>query len=268
MHDAQDGPAAVKNQTLPQSDAALGPRAGVLRLAAAWCVHVYTASGVLVAFLALRAIGAERFGDAFRWLAVAMVIDCSDGTLARALAVKRVLPWFDGTRLDDIVDYLTYVFVPVVLLYEAHLLPSGWAPFFAAAPLLASAYGFSRSDAKTSDHYFRGFPSYWNVVAFYAFALRLSPAVSGALILVLSLLVFAPLKFLYPSRAPHFRALTLALGLLWGAVMAVAVWLAPDTPPALVWASLSYPAYYVAMSLWLQATGRARGAAPSAREAL
>jgi phosphatidylcholine synthase len=228
------------------------------RLAAAWSVHVLTACGTVLAFLALRAVDADRFGDAFRLLLVAMAIDCIDGTLARAAEVKRVLPWFDGTKLDDIVDYLTYVLVPVVLLHEAGMLPAGGAgALCAAAPLLASAYGFCRTDAKTSDHYFRGFPSYWNVFAFYAFALRLSPAATAVWILTLSALVFAPLKFLYPSRAPHFRRSTLALGALWAVVTIPAVWMVPDTPPTLVWASLLYPAYYVGMSFWLQATGRA-----------
>lgn len=236
---------------------AVTERAGVLRVAAAWGVHAYTASGAVIAFMALRAIGDERFADAFRWLVVAMAIDCSDGTLARAVQVKRVLPWFDGTRLDDIVDYLTYVLVPVVLLYQARLLPAGTAPLWAAAPLLASAYGFCRTDAKTTDHYFRGFPSYWNVVAFYVFALGISPAAAGAWLIGLSVLVFAPLKFLYPSRAPRFRTLTIGLGLAWGVVMVVAIWTAPHTPRALLWGSLAYPAYYAGMSLWLQATGQA-----------
>jgi phosphatidylcholine synthase len=229
-----------------------------LRLAAAWSVHLLTASGTVLAFLALRAVDAHRFGDAFRWLLIAMAIDCVDGTLARAAEVKRVLPWFDGTKLDDIVDYLTYVVVPIVLLHEAGMLPTGSAGVLcAAAPLLASAYGFCRTDAKTSDHYFRGFPSYWNVFAFYAFALRISPAATAVWILTLSVLVFAPLKILYPSRAPHFRRSTLALGAIWAVVTFPAVWMVPDTPAILVWASLLYPAYYFGMSFWLQATGRA-----------
>jgi phosphatidylcholine synthase len=243
---------------IARSEPATPSPVGTLRVAAAWGDHLFTACGTVLAFLALRAVDADRFAEAFRWLLVAMAIDCVDGTLARAAQVKRVLPWFDGTRLDDIVDYLTYVVVPVVLLHEAGLFPAGnWGLLCAAAPLLASAYGFCRSDAKTSDHYFRGFPSYWNVFAFYAFALRLSPAATTVWVLSLSALVFAPLKFLYPSRAPHFRRLTLALGAVWAAVTLPAVWMVPDSPPILVWASLLYPAYYVGMSLWLQATGRA-----------
>ena len=230
--------------------------ASVLRRAAAWGVHAYTASGAVIAFLALTAVDEQRFADVYRWLGVALAIDCTDGALARAVGVKRVLPYYDGARLDDIVDYLTYVMVPVMMLYEAGFFPAGHTRWVAAAPLLASAYGFCRSDAKTDDHYFRGFPSYWNVVAFYAYALRISPDSTAAWVLILSLLVFAPLKFLYPSRAPRFRALSLGLGAVWGGVMTYAVWTLPETPALLLWASLAYPAYYCGMSFWLQATGR------------
>lgn len=231
--------------------------ASLLRRAAAWAVHAYTASGAVVAFLALAAAAEHRFADVFRWLSLALFIDCTDGTLARAADVKRVVPHYDGARLDDIVDYLTYVVVPIVMLHQAGFFPAEWANWIAAAPLLASAYGFCRSDAKTEDHYFRGFPSYWNVVALYAYGLRTSPAVTAAWVLLLSFLVFAPLKFLYPSRAPHFRKSSIALGAVWGAVMSYAIWTLPDTPALLLWASLVYPAYYCGMSFWLQATGRA-----------
>ena len=116
--------------------------------------------------------------------------------------------------------------------------------------------GFCRSDAKTDDHYFRGFPSYWNVVALYAFALQTSPMMTAAWVLVLSALVFAPLKFLYPSRARYFRMPSIVLGVVWAIVMLYVMWTLPDPPRFLVWASLAYPAYYCGMSFWLQATGR------------
>jgi len=240
--------------SLDGSDAA---EASALRWLAAWGVHAYTASGALIALLALAAIGDHRFADVFRWLSLAFFVDCTDGALARAVGVKRVLPYYDGARLDDIVDYLTYVIVPILLLYVAGRFPESHAALIAAAPLLASAYGFCRVDAKTADHYFRGFPSYWNVVALYAYVLPIAPATVAAWVVGLSLLVFAPLKFLYPSRAPRFGGITIALGAVWGAVMLWVIWHLPDVPALLVWASLVYPAYYCGMSFWLQATGRA-----------
>jgi phosphatidylcholine synthase len=256
-------------RTPPAADAAAerAARAGApgaasrLRVAAAWAIHAYTASGAVLAFLALWAIGEGRFPDAFRWLLVAMAIDCTDGTLARAVAVKRVVPEFDGTKLDDIIDYVTYVLVPVMLIFEAGLFPRPIAPLCAAVPLLASAYGFCRTDAKTEDHYFRGFPSYWNVVAFYAYALALSPVAVATWVLGLSLLVFAPLKFIYPSRAPRYRTLTIVLGAGWAVLMIVAVWTTPVTPRPLLWATLLYPIYYAALSLWAQLSDGARAGA-------
>src|SRR6184192_2732761 len=139
-------------------------------------VHLYTASGAVLAFLIVLAAIRGNTVEAL-WLAfVALIIDGTDGWLARRFRVSETLPWFDGRRLDDIVDYLTYVFAPILLLWNTGHLPSNvGGMFLAALPLLASGYQFCRTDAKTTDHFFLGFPSYWNVVAFYAIIFHQSP---------------------------------------------------------------------------------------------
>src|SRR5690348_2373517 len=134
---------------------------------AAWLVHFYTASGVVLAFLATRAVIAEDYRAAMFWLYVQVVVDATDGMLARRAQVLQRLPWFNGAKLDDIIDYLTYVFIPALIVWRAGLVPERWMLIVVSAMLLSSAYGFNRTDAKTSDHFFTGFPSYWNVVAFY-----------------------------------------------------------------------------------------------------
>ena len=150
------------------------PTAPLGQLSAA-AVHLYTASGAVLAFLIVLA---AIQGDTVRalWLGLAaLVIDSTDGTLARRLRVSERMPWFDGRRLDDIVDYLTYVFAPIVLLWFGDYLPGGAiGTTLAALPLLASSYQFCRVDAKTDDHFFLGFPSYWNIVAFYVIVFKLS----------------------------------------------------------------------------------------------
>ena len=132
-------------------------------------VHVYTASGMVLALLMVH-FSYEGDVEAVLWLFLAaMVVDGTDGLLARRLHVKTVVPNFDGALLDNIVDYITYAFAPMVLLWANGYLPDGAAGgVVAAIPLLASCYQFCRTDAKTEDHFFLGFPSYWNVVAFYA----------------------------------------------------------------------------------------------------
>ncbi len=230
-----------------------------LRVAGA-AVHVYTASGSVLAFLIVLA-ALEGKATTALWLGLAaLVIDGTDGMLARALRVKETIPWFDGARLDDIVDYLTYVFAPVVLLWSTGHLPDGPAGWLLAAlPLLASSYQFCRVDAKTADHFFLGFPSYWNVVAFYAIVLDLPPAAVAVILVVCSVLVFVPVRYVYPSRTPAFRALNLALTAVWLLSYAVLLLQVPDPHPVVVAVSLGYLAYYAGLSVWLTLTrGRSR----------
>src|SRR5215212_10481501 len=113
-------------------------------------VHLYTASGAVLALLILVA---AFQGDAVRalWLMLAsLLIDSTDGLLARRFRVNEALPFFDGALLDNLVDYMTYVFAPIVLLWSGGYLPEGNAGIvLAALPLLASSYQFCRVDAKT-----------------------------------------------------------------------------------------------------------------------
>jgi phosphatidylcholine synthase len=226
---------------------------------AGWLVHLYTASGSV---LALLIVIAALDGDAETalWLGLATLwIDGTDGMLARRLRVKETIPWFDGARLDDIVDYLTYVFAPVVLLWTTGRLPDGplgWV--LAALPLLASSYQFCRVDAKTSDHFFLGFPSYWNIVAFYAIVLDFGDTAVGITLVVLSILVFVPVRYVYPSRTRFLQALTLGLTAVWLGTYALLLLQLPDPHPVVVAVSLGYVVYYVGLSGYLTARGAHR----------
>ena len=225
------------------------PDRGRMTVALPWLAHVYTASSAVLALLATIAVFEYRFRDAFVWLAITIIIDASDGVLARAVRVRDHLPWFNGAKLDDIVDYLTYVFVPALLVWRSLLVPAPWAVPIASAMLLSSAYGFNREDAKTSDHFYTGFPSYWNIVVFYLFVMHASQTVNTIILLFLAVFVFVPIRYLYPSRTQQWRLLTVALGLVWGVMLLVMVWQLPVVLPALLWGSLLFPAYYVVLSL-------------------
>lgn len=221
-------------------------------MAAAWLVHLYTASGALCGFLALTRIFYDRYNDAFLWLAAALLIDATDGFVARRVNVAARLPRFNGPKLDDIVDYVTYVFVPAFFVWHALLVPERASILVVAAMLLSSAYGFNRDDAKTGDHFFTGFPSYWNIAVFYLYVAGFSTAVNLGILLVLAALVFVPVRYVYPSRTPVLRTFTIALGVLWGALMIVLVWQAPAVSRPMLWWSAVFPVYYVILSLTLQ----------------
>jgi phosphatidylcholine synthase len=224
----------------------------------AWLVHFYTASGAVLAFLAVLATFADRFRDAFILLIASTVVDATDGFLARLARVKELTPGFDGARLDDIVDYLTFVFVPLLILSRAGHLPEGWGLAVCAAVLLSSGYGFASLDAKTADHFFTGFPSYWNIVALYIHAARTPPLFNAALLLVLVALVFVRIGWIYPSRTPVLQGLTNVLGVLWAGMMLAITWLLPSVPRWLVIWSLFFPVYYTVLSIWLNARRTSR----------
>ncbi len=226
-----------------------------MRLAGA-AVHLYTASGsVLGLLIVLAAVEGEV--ETALWLVLAtLFIDGTDGMLARRFRVKETIPWFDGALLDNIVDYLTYVFAPIVLLWTTGHLPEGAAGWILAAlPLLASCYQFCRVDAKTTDHFFLGFPSYWNIVAFYVIVLDVSDLVTGVTIVVFAVLVFVPIRYLYPSRTRALQGLTLTLSAVWAVLYGVLVVQLPDPNPVVVAASLVYIAYYWGLSFWMTARG-------------
>jgi phosphatidylcholine synthase len=222
------------------------------RLLFAWLVHLYTASGAVLAFFALVFIEQQRFREAFGLMGLAVLVDATDGTLARWTRVKELIPRFDGDRLEDIIDYLNYVLVPSFLLIRADLLPENDALWIAALPLLASAYGFCQKEAKTSDHFFLGFPSYWNIIAFYMYVLQTPRWMNAFLITVFSALVFVPIRYLYPSRSPVFRTLTIILGTVWGILMSAMIYLLPQRSTSIALASFLFPIYYMILSLWLE----------------
>lgn len=219
---------------------------------AAWAVHAYTATGAVLAFLALVAVIQRDARATFLWLFAATIVDATDGWLARRVDVKRHAASLDGARLDDIVDYLTFVFLPAFFVYHFQMLPIGWDAVAVAAVLLSSAYGFSAVDAKTPDYFFTGFPSYWNIAALYLFALHAPPAVNAAILIGLAALVFVRVGYIYPTRTPAWRSLTILLCVVWGAMVLAITWMLPDAPEPLVIASLFFPVYYLVLSLALR----------------
>jgi phosphatidylcholine synthase len=224
----------------------------------AWLVHLYTASGAFFSFLALIRVFESRYREAFIWLFVTVVVDATDGVFARLADVTRHTPSFNGGKLDDVVDYLAYVVVPAFVVWHARLVPDALLLPAAGAMLVSSAYGFNRMDAKTADYYFTGFPSYWNIVAFYLYVAGWPLSVNAGILFALAALVFVPIRYVYPSRTPAWRAPTVAFGILWGVIVAAIVWQLPQVSRALVIVSLAFPIYYFALSLALELTRASR----------
>ncbi|MBO0858614.1 MAG: CDP-alcohol phosphatidyltransferase family protein [Chloracidobacterium sp.] len=234
-----------------------------MRKLTAWLAHFYTALGLIAAAgMAVFIVrgDAKSFQRAIALMIVATVIDSTDGWLARRARVKELLPFFDGSRLDDIIDFQTYTSLPLLFIWRAGILPpeSSW---WLLTALLAGVYGFSQVNSKISgatvsesepappgEYFFVGFPSYWNVVAAYLYWLRPPVWLSLALIIALSLLTFVPSLYLYTSRGGRLSLLTNFLCAVWGVLLILIVAGVFENPKPFVWASLALPIYYFVVS--------------------
>lgn len=228
----------------------------MLQRTLAWTAHFYTATGAVLALLAAQMTFARDFRSVFIYMVIATFVDSTDGFLARAFKVKERLPNFDGAKLDDIIDYLMYVFIPALVVWQADMV-SMPVPICAAI-VLSSAYGFAQGDAKVqgADYFFTGFPSYWNIVVAYLYVLQLSQTTNAIILSALAVLVFVPIRYVYPSRTIVLKWPTLALGSMWAMLFTWIIWRLPAVDGPWTMISLVFPVYYVALSLWLQAGGR------------
>jgi phosphatidylcholine synthase len=219
--------------------------------AISYAVHFYTASGLLLALLALRSILDEDYPAAFFWMLTAVFVDATDGTLARRYRVWRFAPEIDGRKLDDIVDFVTYSLIPVVMMCHARWLPQpAW--LWGSIPLIASVFAFAHLGAKEDEAgFFRGFPSYWNVVAFYVWIYfdRWGPWIVLLLTVSLSALSVMPVWFVYPNKAPRWKMLFIAGGVAWA--LCLGLILLGQRQTWIVVLSTVYPAFYIAASFYL-----------------
>jgi phosphatidylcholine synthase len=224
-----------------------------VRKTLAWLVHFYTALGLAcaagMAVLIVRG-GDESFRGAFLLMMVATAIDATDGWLARKARVVDVLPGFDGRQLDDLVDFQTYVSLPLLLIWRAGVLPGPLA-WLLLLPLFAGGYGFSQVSIKTADGFFLGFPSYWNIAALYLFVFNPASWIAVALIVTCSILTFVPTCYIYPSRGGPFALLLNVGSAIWFLMIGVMLFGPVDVRHAVAVASLAYPALYLALSAFV-----------------
>jgi len=235
------------------------------RIAAAWAVHAFTASGVVTGLLAIAALISGDFRLALLWLGAALLIDGFDGPMARKVDVNAYAPSMDGAILDLVIDYLNYTVIPALLVYRFGLVPYGLAIPAAAYIMMTSLYCFGNRDMKTEDNYFQGFPAVWNLVVLYFYVTSSPTWVNLLVIIALGILTFVPLKFVHPFRVVRFRVLTIAMTGAWAALTVVLVLgSGPDITPAAAnptayWAFLAVSLYFLGLTVWRSA----RGASPA-----
>jgi phosphatidylcholine synthase len=230
----------------------------VKRKIIAWSVHIYTVAGGLIGLAALIAAAQGNLHTSFMMLMATVFIDSTDGTLARRAHIKQVLPDFDGSEVDNVIDFFTYVWIPVFIMWKAELLPH---PILLGVPVVAALYAYGQVNMKSNEGYFIGFPSYWNIIALYLFWLHPAPVLAALMVLVPGILSFVPTRYLYPSRGGPLWRITYVLTALW--LLLVLVLLFQTQPMrALILLSLLYPVYYMVASFYVEIRTRraSRGA--------
>lgn len=218
---------------------------------AAAFVHAFTASGILCALAAALCLLQGAWVAMFVWLGVALVIDGLDGTFARAARVEEKLPRFSGERLDLVIDYITYVFIPALALLQAGFLQGTLGLLLACSILMSSLYHFSDTASKAEDNSFIGFPAIWNGVAFYVFALGLSPFFAGLVVAACCALAFVPLKWAHPLRTPTLRGATLCASGLWAVAALATLWSGFPASWWCQWILILSAVYAIGLTLYL-----------------
>lgn len=216
----------------------------------AWGVHVLTASGVLLGAMALLALIDNNPVACLLWLGAAMMIDGIDGTLARKYDVKTILPHFDGSTLDMVIDYLTWAFIPALFIYYFIDLPPYLGLLSVFVILLSSMFCFCNTDMKSQDNYFVGFPAAWNIAAAYFFIFDLPPLLTFGAILVLALLTVTKMKFLHPFRVRMFMPLNIAITLLWCVCATALILSSPSHAAWALWGLGVTSVYFAGMCVW------------------
>jgi phosphatidylcholine synthase len=225
-------------------------------VAAAWAVHAFTGSGIVLGFLALLAILDGDKLAVFIWLGLALFVDGIDGTLARRVRVHELTPQFDGTTLDNVIDYFNYVAVPAMMIYWFGFVPEGWATVAAAAIMATSLYTFANLGMKSHDYYFVGFPALWNLVVLYFHVLQTTPWTNLFVIGLCCVLTFVPLKYTHPFRVRDWRKVTIPMTVLWAATSFRLVLIEPGTEkvreasPAIFWLWVGASCYFALLTVW------------------
>jgi phosphatidylcholine synthase len=217
----------------------------------AFAVHVFTATGAAIAFLALILATGEHWAAMFFCLGFSLIVDGIDGPLARAFKVAEVLPRWSGETLDIVVDFATYVFVPAYAISASGMLPRALAVPAGIVVVISGALYFADRNMKTADNYFRGFPAVWNLAAFYLYVLEPAEWLGAGIIAVLAALTFAPIKFLHPLRVKRLRALNVGILLAWAALALITVIDNLQPGPYVVWPLALIAVYFFVAGLLL-----------------
>ena len=177
----------------------------------AFLVHLFTGSGIIFSFLALISVIEGYKLQTFIFLGIALIIDIIDGTLARKYKTEIFFPNIDGKTLDTIIDYINYIFIPCIMLYQFNYLPQNFTIIIPIIILCISLYSYINIKLIDTSFSYIGFPSIWNIVILYFEILALDQFINLLIILFFVFLKFIPFKVFHPMRYIKFKKINVLL---------------------------------------------------------
>ena len=213
-------------------------------------IHILTASGALAGLIALQSAVDGHIRAAMLWLIVCQILDGIDGPIARRFDVSLHAPQFDGHVLDLVIDYVTCVVVPTMLLVRLELVNSHLTMVIAGLILVTSALWFARTDQETADLWFNGFPAMWNIII-PTFVLLNTSQLSAAMICVaLSAAQLTTIKFPHLVRVQALRKPTYIITLVYFTAFTLLTCVYPDDSRWLREIILIGPIYLAFIVAW------------------
>lgn len=220
-------------------------------------IHLLTSSGAVAGLIALQSVFDQNTRRALLWLIACQILDGIDGPIARRFDVELHAPHIDGHVLDLVIDYVTCVVVPVVLLLHMNLVTHDFSMIIAGLILINSALWFARTDQETEDVWFNGFPAMWNIVIPSFVLLDTDPGTAALVCVLLCASQMTTIKFPHLVRVRAFRRPTYLVTVLYFGVF---TWLSAVYPNGPEWAKLIiligpvYLAFVVVWRTWFPTT--------------
>jgi len=213
-------------------------------------IHVLTASGALAGLVALQSVIDGHIRAALLWLIVCQILDGIDGPIARKFDVSLHAPHIDGHVLDLVIDYVTCVVVPTVLLIRMDVVEPRVTMTISGLILITSALWFARTDQETEDVWFNGFPAMWNIVIPTFILLGTSQRYAAMICIVFCIAQLTMVKFPHLVRVQALRPATYTATVIYFGAFILLSARYPDGPQ---WAQniiLVCPIYLVAIVVW------------------
>jgi phosphatidylcholine synthase len=213
-------------------------------------IHVLTASGALAGLIALQAVIDGHIRSALLWLIVCQILDGIDGPIARRFNVGLHAPHIDGHVLDLVIDYVTCVVVPTVLLIQMDVVEPRFTMAISGLILVTSALWFARTDQETEDAWFNGFPAVWNIVIPTFILLETSQRYAAIMCILFCVAQLTKVKFPHLVRVRALRPATYTATVVYFGAF---ILLSAQYPNGPQWAQniiLVGPLYFVAIVVW------------------